>query len=90
MVGIWPLPRTLRIVSAYAAEYKHTNDPSKMTFHDPSNHGFAMAASNMVVQRLLSVANWDPVERKLTSGGSPHPEGCAVWSQVVSRPSHAM
>ena len=34
---------------AYAAEYKHTNDPSKMTFCNPSNHGFTMVASNMVV-----------------------------------------
>ena len=33
----------------YAAEYKHTDDPSKMTFHNPSNDGFIMAASNMVV-----------------------------------------
>ena len=39
-----------------------------MTFHDPSNHGFDVAASNMVVWRLLSVTNWDPAERKLTSG----------------------
>ena len=54
----------------YAAEYKHTDEPSKMTFCELSNHSFAMAASNMVVWRLLSVANWDPVERKLTSGGA--------------------
>ena len=54
---------------AYAVEYKHTDNPSEMTFCDPSNHGFAMAASNMVVWRLLSVANWDPAERKLTLGG---------------------
>ena len=54
---------------AYAAEYKHTDDPYKMTFHEPSNHGFAMTASNMVVQRLLAVANWNPAESKLTTGG---------------------
>ena len=56
---------------AYAAEYKHTNDnPSKMTFCEPSNHGFTMTASNMVVCRgYWSVANWDPVEKKLTTGG---------------------
>ena len=53
----------------YAEEYKHTNNLSKMTFHKPSNHGCVMVASNMVVRRLLSVANWDPAERKLTTGG---------------------
>ena len=31
----------------YPAEYKHIDDPSRMTFYDPSNHGFAMTASNM-------------------------------------------
>ena len=54
---------------AYAVEYKNTDDPSKMTFREPSNHGFAMVASNMVVKRLLSVPNWDLAERKLTTGG---------------------
>ena len=54
---------------AYAAEYKHTDNPSRMTFHEPSNHGFAMTASNLVVQQLLSVVNWNPAERKLTTGG---------------------
>ena len=54
---------------AYATEYKNTDDPSKMTFREPLNHGFAMVASNMVVRRLLSVPNWDPAERKLTTGG---------------------
>ena len=53
----------------YPAEYKNTDDPSKMTFCEPLNHGFAMVASNMVVRRLLSVPNWDPAERKLTTGG---------------------
>ena len=53
----------------YAVEYKHTDDPSRMTFHEPSNHGFAMTASNMVVQCLLSMVNWNPVDRKLTTGG---------------------
>ena len=28
-----------------------------------------MTASNMMVRRLLSVANWQPTERKLTTGG---------------------
>ena len=54
---------------AYATEYKNTDDPSKMTFCEPLNHGFTMVASNMVVRRLLSVPNWDPAERKLTTGG---------------------
>ena len=54
---------------AYAAEYKNTDGPSKMTFREPLNHGFAMVANNMVVRRLLSVPNWDPAERKLTTGG---------------------
>ena len=40
-----------------------------MTFRDPLNHGFAMVASNLAMRRLLSVPNWDPVERKLTTGG---------------------
>ena len=40
---------------AYAAEYKYINDPSRMTFRELSNHGFAITASNMVVWRLLSV-----------------------------------
>ena len=34
----------------YAVEYKHTDDPSRMMFCKPSNHGFMMTASNMVVQ----------------------------------------
>ena len=53
----------------YAMEYKNTNDPSKMTPREPLNHRFAMTASNLVVRRLLSVPNWEPVERKLTTGG---------------------
>ena len=54
---------------AYAADYKNTDDPSKMTPHEPLNHAFAMAARNMVMGRLLSVPNWEPMERKLTMGG---------------------
>ena len=53
---------------AYAADYKNTNDPSKMTPREPLNHAYAMVTSNMVVRRLLSVPNWEPTERKLTSG----------------------
>ena len=40
-----------------------------MTPHEPLNHAFAMTASSMVVRRLLSVPNREPVERKLTTGG---------------------
>ena len=54
---------------AYATDYKNTNDPSKMMPCEPLNHAYAMVTSNMVVRRLLSVANWEPVERKLTKGG---------------------
>ena len=53
----------------YAAEYKHTDDPSKMTFHEPFNHDFVMTASNLVVWCLLAVVNWNLVERKLATGG---------------------
>ena len=63
---------------AYAADYKNTNDPSKMTPCEPLNHAYAMVTSNMVVRRLLSVPNWEPAERKLTIRGLPsHSEGCA-------------
>ena len=54
---------------AYAADYKNTNDPSKMTPCEPLNHTYAMVTSNMVVRRLLSLPNWEPAERKLTVGG---------------------
>ena len=54
---------------AYAADYKNTDNPSKMTPHEPLNHAFAMTARNMVVRKLLSVPNWEPAERKLTVGG---------------------
>ena len=53
----------------YAADYKNTSDPSKMTPCEPLNHAYAMVTSNMVVRRLLSVPNWEPGERKLTAGG---------------------
>ena len=55
---------------AYATDYKNTDDPSKMTPHEPLNHAFAMAARNMVVRRLLSVPNWEPTERKLIWGAT--------------------
>ena len=54
---------------AYAADYKHTSDPSKMTPHEPLNHVYTMVTSNMVVRRLLSLPNWDPSDRKQTKGG---------------------
>ena len=53
----------------YAADYKNTSDPSKMTTCEPLNHAYAMVTSNMMVRRLLSLPNWEPVERKLTKGG---------------------
>ena len=54
---------------AYAADYKNTNDPSKMMPREPLNHAYTMVTNNMVVRRLLSVPNWEPAERKLTKGG---------------------
>ena len=54
---------------AYTADYKNTTDPSKMTPHEPLNHAYTMVSSNMVVRRLLSLPNWEPVERKLTTSG---------------------
>ena len=53
---------------AYAADYKNTSDPSKMT-REPLNHTYAMVTSNMVVRRLLSLPNWEQVDRKQTKGG---------------------
>ena len=53
---------------AYAADYED-KDPSKMMPHETLNHTYAMVANNMMVRRLLSVPNWDPVERKRTKGG---------------------
>ena len=55
---------------ANAMDYKNTDDPSTMTPHEPLNHAFSMTARNMVVRRLLSVPNWEPVERKLTAGAT--------------------
>ena len=54
---------------AYAVDYKHTSDPSKMTPHEPLNHAYSMVTNNMVVRRLLSLPNWDPSDRKQTKGG---------------------
>ena len=53
---------------AYATDYKD-NDSSKMTPRDTLNHAYAMATSNMVVRRLLSLPNWEPMDRKQTKGG---------------------
>ena len=53
---------------AYATDYK-SNDPSKMTPCEPSDHAYAMITSNMVVRRLLSLPNWEPADRKHTKGG---------------------
>ena len=53
----------------YAADYKNTDDPSKMTPSEPLNYTYTMVTSNMVVRRLLSLPNWEPAERKLTAGG---------------------
>ena len=55
---------------AYTADYKKTDDPSKMTPREPLNQAFAMPARNMVVRRLLSMPNWEPAERKLTAGAA--------------------
>ena len=53
---------------AYAADYED-KDPSKMTPRKTLNHTYTMVADNIMVRRLLSVPNWDPVERKHTKGG---------------------
>ena len=53
---------------AYVADYQ-SKDPSKMTPRETLNHPYAMVTDNMMVRRLLSVLNWDPVERKRTKGG---------------------
>ena len=74
----------------YAMDYKN-NDPSKMTPHEPLNHMYTMVTSNMVVRRLLSLLNWEPVERKLTKGGHLLiPRGVQFGPGVVSRNSHTM
>ena len=53
---------------AYAADYED-QDPSKMMPRETQNHPYTMVSDNMMVRRLLSVPNWDPVERKCTKGG---------------------
>ena len=53
---------------SYAADYQ-SKDPSKMTPRETSNHPYATVTDNMMVRRLLSVLNWDPVERKCIKGG---------------------
>ena len=53
---------------AYAAEYQD-KDPSKMMPCATSNHTYAMVSDKMMVRRLLSMPNWDPSERKRTTGG---------------------
>ena len=40
-----------------------------MTPLETLNHTYAMVSDNMMVRRLLSVPNWDPVERKRSKGG---------------------
>ena len=54
---------------AYAADYQN-KDPSKMTPFEPLNHVHTMVTNNMMVRRLLSLPNWDPMERKHTKCGS--------------------
>ena len=74
---------------AYAMDYKNTNDPFQNDTHKPLNHAYAIVTSNMVVRRLLSVPNWEPVERKLTAGGCLLIlRGMQFDPRVVSRSSH--
>ena len=53
---------------AYMAEYQDKN-PSRMTPRDPENHWYVTVSEKMIVRRLLSVPNWDPLERKHIMGG---------------------
>ena len=53
---------------AYMAEYRDKN-PSRMTPRDPENHWYVAVSEKMIVRRLLSVPNWDPLERKHITGG---------------------
>ena len=53
---------------AYMAEYWDKN-PSRMTPRNPENHWYVAVSEKMIVRRLLSVPNWDPLERKHIKGG---------------------
>ena len=53
---------------AYAAEY-WDKDPSRMTSRDPENHWYVTVSEKIIVRQLLSVLNWDPLERKRIKGG---------------------
>ena len=53
---------------AYSTDYK-TNHPSQMTPRHTENHSYAMVTTNMIVRRLLSLPNWEPMVRKQTKGG---------------------
>ena len=54
--------------AAYMAEYRDKN-PARMTPRDPENHWYVAVSEKMIVRRLLSVPNWDPLERKHITGG---------------------
>ena len=54
--------------AAYMAEYWDKN-PARMMPHDPENHWYVAVSEKMIVRRLLSVPNWDPLERKHITGG---------------------
>ena len=53
---------------AYTTDYEN-KDPSKMTPRETLNHAYTMVTNNMMVRRLLSVPNWDPMDRKHIKGG---------------------
>ena len=53
---------------AYMAEYRDKN-PSRMMPRDPENHWYVTVSEKMIVRRLLSMLNWDPLERKHIMGG---------------------
>ena len=52
----------------YMAEYQDKN-PSRMMPHDPENHWYVAVSEKMIVRWLLSMPNWDPLERKHITGG---------------------
>ena len=54
--------------AAYMAEYRDKN-PTRMTPRDPENHWYVTVSEKMIVRQLLSVPNWDPLERKHIMGG---------------------
>ena len=78
---------------AYSADYK-TNDPSQMTPCHTQNHSYAMVTTNMIVRRLLSLPNWEPMVRKQTKGGHLLiPRGVqfgpALFPEIVVPRNHA-